>query len=139
MGILLTVISKVPFAALYFVSRVFYLLNRYLIRYRYDVVRSNLRNSFPGRSDAEIDALTEETFRNLSDLLVETIKGIGISREELDRRMTVDGTDRVRELVFLLHTTATGSGCCCTRACTCPIHCSWLINLFMIGSSMNSC
>jgi KDO2-lipid IV(A) lauroyltransferase len=99
MRLLLTLISKVPFAALYLVSTAFYLLNRYVIRYRYDVVRSNLRNSFPGRSEEEIDALTEQTFRNLADLLVESIKGIGMSREELDRRMTVDGTDRVRELV----------------------------------------
>lgn len=99
MRLLLTLISKVPFAALYFVSTAFYLLNRYVIRYRYDVVRGNLRNAFPGRTEEEIDALTEQTFRNLADLLVETIKGIGISREELERRMTVNGTDRVRELV----------------------------------------
>ena len=98
MRILLTLISRVPFAALYLVSTAFYLLNRYLIRYRYDVVRDNLRNAFPDRSEKEIDALTEKTFRNLADLLVETIKGIGISREELERRMTISGSDRVREL-----------------------------------------
>lgn len=99
MRFLLTLISKVPFAALYFVSTAFYLLNRYVIRYRYDVVRDNLRNAFPERSESEVDALTEQIFRNLADLLVETIKGIGISREDLERRMSVDGTDRVRELV----------------------------------------
>ena len=98
MRFLLKVISRVPFAALYFVSTIFYLLNRYVIRYRYDVVRGNLHNAFPDRSEAEIDALTEQTFRNLSDLLVETIKGIGISREELERRMSVSATDRMREL-----------------------------------------
>ncbi len=99
MRLLLTLISKVPFAALYFVSHAFYLLNRYVIRYRYDVVRSNLRNSFPERSETEIDALTEQIFRNLADLFVETIKGIGISREELERRMTVTASSRVHELV----------------------------------------
>lgn len=99
MRLLLTVISKVPFAALYFVSHAFYLLNKYVIRYRYDVVRSNLQNSFPERSESEISALTEETFRNLADLFVETIKGIGISREELERRMTVTASSRVHELV----------------------------------------
>ena len=98
MRLLLTLISKVPFAALYFVSTAFYLLNRYVIRYRYDVVRGNLRNSFPDHSESEIDALTERTFRNLADLFVETIKGIGISREELEKRMTVSGSERVQEL-----------------------------------------
>jgi len=99
MRILLTLISKVPFAALYFISHLFYLLNRYVIRYRYDVVRGNLRNSFPESSETDIDALTEQTFRNLADLFVESIKGIGISREELDRRMTVTASTRVHELV----------------------------------------
>ena len=99
MRLLLTLISKVPFAALYFVSDAFYLLNRYVIRYRYDVVRSNLRNAFPERSEGEINALTEQTFRNLADLLVETIKGIGISRDELERRMAITASSRVHELV----------------------------------------
>jgi len=99
MRLLLTLISKVPFAALYFVSDAFYLLNRYVIRYRYDVVRSNLRNAFPERSEGEINTLTEQTFRNLADLLVETIKGIGISRDELERRITITASSRVHELV----------------------------------------
>lgn len=99
MRLLLTLISKVPFAALYFVSNVFYLLNRYVIRYRYDVVRANLHNAFPERSDSEINALTEQTFRNLADIFVETIKGIGISRDELERRMTITSCSRVQELV----------------------------------------
>ncbi len=99
MRLLLTMISKVPFAALYLVSDAFYLLNRYVIRYRYDVVRSNLRNAFPERRKREIDTLTEETFRSLADLLVETIKGIGITRDELERRMEITASSRVYELV----------------------------------------
>ena len=98
MRVLLTLISKVPFAALYFVSHIFYLLNRFVIRYRYDVVHSNLSNAFPERSEIEIDALTEQTFRNLADIFVESIKGIGISRDELERRMTITASARVREL-----------------------------------------
>lgn len=98
MRLLLTLISKVPFAALYFVSDAFYLLNRYVIRYRYDVVRSNLRNAFPQRSEREIGTLMEQTFRNLADTLVETIKGIGISRDELERRMEITASSRVHEL-----------------------------------------
>jgi KDO2-lipid IV(A) lauroyltransferase len=96
---LLTLISKVPMAALYFVSDAFYLLNRYVIRYRYDVVRTNLRNAFPDRSESEISALTEQVFRNLADVFVEAIKGIGIGREELERRMTITLSSRVQELI----------------------------------------
>jgi KDO2-lipid IV(A) lauroyltransferase len=99
MQLLLTSISKVPFAALYVVSHVFYLLNRYVIRYRYDVVRNNLRKAFPERSKSEINILTEQTFRNLADLLVESIKGIGMTRDQLERRMSVTASSRVKELV----------------------------------------
>ena len=99
MRLLLTAISRVPFPALYFVSHAFYLLNRYVIHYRYDVVRSNLSNAFPERTESEIDALTEETFRNLADLFVESIKGIGITRDQLESRMSFTATNRVRELV----------------------------------------
>ena len=97
--LLLTSISKVPFAALYFVSNLFYQLNRHVIRYRYGVVRSNLTNAFPDLSEKEINSLTEQTFRNLADLLVETIKGIGITRDQLDQRLRVTASSRVKELV----------------------------------------
>lgn len=99
MTFLLNSISKLPFTVLYVVADAFYLLNRYVIRYRYDVVRSNLKNAFPENSGPEIDTLTEQVFRNLADLLVETIKGIGISREELERRMSVKIPDRAQELI----------------------------------------
>ena len=99
MRLLLTLVSKLPFVALYLVSDALYLLNRFVIRYRYDVVRSNLRNAFPERSESEINTLTEKTFRNLADLFVETIKAIGISRDELERRMSIRVSSRVQELV----------------------------------------
>jgi len=96
--LLLKIISKVPFAALYFVADAFYLLNKYVIRYRYDVVRNNLRNAFPDRSDRELSILTEQIFRNLADVLVETIKGIAISREELESRMEINIPQSIQAL-----------------------------------------
>lgn len=97
--ILLSLISKIPFALLYCVADGIYLLNRYLIGYRYDVVRKNLRNSFPERSEQELEILTQKIFRNLIDSLVESIKGTDISREELESRLDIDVSQRVRELI----------------------------------------
>lgn len=99
MTLLLNLISKVPVGALYIIADVFYLLNRYVIRYRYDVVRNNLRNAFPQKTEAELAALREKIFRNLADLLVETIKGFAISRHELERRMDIELSERVTELI----------------------------------------
>ena len=53
MTLLLSLISKVPFALLYVVADGFYLFNRFVLRYRYDVVRSNLQNAFPHRTDED--------------------------------------------------------------------------------------
>ena len=76
------------------------LLNRHVVRYRYDVVADNLENAFPERPQAELDELREQIFRNLSDLLVETIKGINMSREELERRVSIEVPDEVRDLIL---------------------------------------
>jgi KDO2-lipid IV(A) lauroyltransferase len=96
--LLSSLISKLPFAALYCLADGIYLLNRHVIRYRYDVVRSNLRNSFPERSEEELEKLTDRIFRNIADLLVEIIKGSNISREELESRLDIKVSKRVREL-----------------------------------------
>ena len=113
MTLLLNLISRAPVAALYIVADGFYLLNRFVIRYRYDVVRTNLRNAFPDKSGAELGALTEKIFRNLADLLVETIKGISISREELERRMTITMSERVQKLIDEERSLIFLSGHCC--------------------------
>ena len=98
--LVLNVMSRIPFAALYWFADGVYLLNRHVIRYRYDVVGENLKNAFPDRSEQELDALREQVFRNLADLLVETVKGLNMSREELERRVSIEVADNVRDLVI---------------------------------------
>ena len=97
--LLLNLMSRIPFAVLYWFADGVYLLNRHVVRYRYDVVGNNLKNAFPDYSQEQIDELREQIFRNLSDLLVETIKGINMSREELERRVSIEVPDDVRDLV----------------------------------------
>lgn len=47
----------------------------------------NLRNSFPDKSDADIQRIARGFYRNLADLIVETIKLPSLSPEELKRRV----------------------------------------------------
>ena len=98
--LLLNLMSRIPFAALYWFADGVYLLNRHVVRYRYDVVGMNLRNAFPDHAQEELDELREQIFRNLSDLLVETIKGLNMSREELELRVSIEVPDDVRDLVL---------------------------------------
>lgn len=63
-----------------------YLLLR-LLRYRRKVVMTNLRNSFPEKSEKELSAICNRSYRNLAEQIINMISPAGISDKELMRRM----------------------------------------------------
>ncbi|MFD0793883.1 lysophospholipid acyltransferase family protein [Mucilaginibacter litoreus] len=83
----LYLISLLPFWLLYFIADVLYVVIYYLIRYRVSVVRQNLTNSFPERSDADRRKIEKQYFHYLTDLVVETVKMISVSESSLRKRM----------------------------------------------------
>lgn len=99
MKLLLSALARLPFAVLYRLSDLLYLVNRFGIRYRYDVVEENLRNAFPQKSDDDIARLREGYFRHLADLMVEYVKSIAISPAALDERVVFEDTAAIDELV----------------------------------------
>lgn len=80
-------ISLLPFWLLYFISDVLYVVLYYLLGYRKAVVRENLANSFPEKTDAERINIEKKYYRYLGDLIVESIKSLSISKKEVMRRM----------------------------------------------------
>ena len=58
-----------------------------MIRYRRDVVSTNLKNSFPDRSEAERRQIERRYYRYMADLMMETIKMITVSEASLRKRM----------------------------------------------------
>ena len=78
--------SLLPFRALYFLSDGIAFLMYRVFRYRYAVIYSNLKNTFPHKNDAEIERIIEKTYVNLSDVIVESIKGMTLDLPELVRR-----------------------------------------------------
>lgn len=83
----LKLISRLPFPVLYLFSDFLFFLSYYLIGYRKEIVVKNLENSFPEKSEAEIKAIAKDFYKNLADYVVETLKLLTISAEELKRRM----------------------------------------------------
>ena len=67
-------ISRCPFFILYRISDFLFIVMYYVVGYRKKIVLSNLRNSFPEKSDVEISKIAKQYYVYLSDLLVETIK-----------------------------------------------------------------
>ncbi|SDK27848.1 KDO2-lipid IV(A) lauroyltransferase [Catalinimonas alkaloidigena] len=83
----LRVISRLPFWFWYGVSDVLAFLAYRVVRYRRNVVEENLHRAFPEKSDAERQRITKDFYRNLGDVIVESLKTISISPEALRRRV----------------------------------------------------
>ncbi len=83
----LRIISKLPFAVLYGLSDVLYLMSYYGVGYRRKLVAKNLQNSFPEKSAAERTRIQKQFYRNLCDYVVETLKLLTMPAGELRVRM----------------------------------------------------
>jgi KDO2-lipid IV(A) lauroyltransferase len=83
----LKLLSILPFAVLYVISDLLYLLLYRIIGYRTNVVRENLERSFPEKTSSERKQIEIDFYKHLGDLFVETIKGMSISSSEMKRRM----------------------------------------------------
>ncbi len=83
----LYLISLLPFWFLYLISDVVFVIIYYIVGYRKDVVRQNLKNAFPEKSDAERKAIEHKYFKYMADLMMESVKNISISGKEVQRRM----------------------------------------------------
>ena len=89
--------SRLPLGVLYCISDILTFLNTHIIKYRTNVVRENLENSFPNKSTAEINLISQNFFRNFFDFIIESLKGITISQEEIDTRISLEGLEIVEK------------------------------------------
>lgn len=74
---------------LYRFSDFFYLILISVFPYRKKVIIENLERSFPTLSKKEISALRRKFYRHFSDLIIEGIKNLSISENELRKRIRV--------------------------------------------------
>ncbi|MEL7021998.1 MAG: lipid A biosynthesis acyltransferase, partial [Bacteroidota bacterium] len=82
-----------PYDTLYWLSdKIAWLLHR-VIRYRSDVIVTNLTNAFPDVSQQTIQQWIPEVYRNLSDILLEGIKGMTMPLDEMKKRYRVINAD----------------------------------------------
>lgn len=86
-------ISLLPFWCLYRISDVLYIILYHVAGYRKKVVRENLQACFPGKAAAGILEIEKEFYRHLCDVVVETIKLISISPDQLRRRIRHENPD----------------------------------------------
>jgi len=91
-------LSLLPLPLLYLLSSAIYILLYRIFGYRKKVVRTNLQRSFPEKSTIELLQIEKQFFKHLSDLFVEVIKGLSISKQELCKRLVYENPQILHDL-----------------------------------------
>jgi len=76
-------LSALPFRALYILSNGMYVFLYHITGYRKKVVITNLKNSFPEKTEEEINAICKQYYSYLCDLFLETFKTLTISKKSM--------------------------------------------------------
>ena len=85
--------SYLPLSVLYGLADIFYLILKYIVRYRIHIIETNINNSFPSYTATQKEALIRDYYHFLADLMAENIKGLSISDTEIDRRVKYEGVE----------------------------------------------
>lgn len=92
---LLFLLSKLPYWLLYHISDLMYILIYHIFGYRKKVAFKNLKNSFPEKSEEEIQEIAKRFYRYFPDLIVEVIKMFSISKTEVEKRIELINPEEI--------------------------------------------
>jgi KDO2-lipid IV(A) lauroyltransferase len=82
--------SVLPWAVLFIFSDLFFLLIYYVLGYRRKIVRMNLANSFPEKSNKELKSIEFRFYRYFTDMVFEMLKLLTMSPEQKLARCSMD-------------------------------------------------
>ena len=94
----LWLLAHLPLFVQYGISRFVYLVSYYLVGYRRNVVESNLRNSFPDKTNLEIKSLMKSFYKHLIDIFIETVYMLSMKGEEVKRRYKIMNPELLNDL-----------------------------------------
>jgi len=83
-------LSILPWRVIYSISDFFYFIAYYIVGYRKNVVFKNLAIAFPEKTEKERIRIAKDFYHQFIDSLVEMIKLISISQEEIQKRFSVN-------------------------------------------------
>lgn len=92
-------LSMLPIKVLFVLSDIVYFVAYYCVGYRREVVKTNLRNSFPDKHEAELKEIERKFYHNLCDYFFETIKLIDMSREKMLRHIEYENAEKIGDLL----------------------------------------
>jgi Kdo2-lipid IVA lauroyltransferase/acyltransferase len=89
-------LSRLPLRALYAFGGFLYLLAYYVARHRQHVIREQLAKVFPGKSEAEREAIHKQFLKNFCDVFMEILKSVSMSEADMRARVNVLNLEVVR-------------------------------------------
>lgn len=95
MQFVLRSLTRVPLALLYGLGWCIHVLLYHLLRWRRDQVERDVALAFPQKTDAERAEIVRGSYRNLTDVVVETAWGFGASADQLRQRVVFENPEIV--------------------------------------------
>jgi Kdo2-lipid IVA lauroyltransferase/acyltransferase len=92
-------LARLPLSALYALAGVLGRLAFHFFPYRDQVVRENLARAFPWLGEAQLRATVRGYYLWLAEMLVEVIKSVSMSADEMRRRVRIVNLDVPRSLL----------------------------------------
>jgi len=80
-------LGRIPFPALYALSDLLAFLIFRVFGYRKDIIRKNLKNSFPKLTESQYEAIERASAKNFCDVMLENLKLLTLSKNSLRKRM----------------------------------------------------
>jgi KDO2-lipid IV(A) lauroyltransferase len=90
-------LSRLPMWALYAFSAFVYFLAYYVVRHRHKVIADQLAKVFPSKSDAERNALHRRYLKNFCDVLVEVLKSVSMTPEDMVAHVQIRNIEEARK------------------------------------------
>ena len=84
--IIVFIFSIIPFWLLYKIADFLAWVLKTVVGYRKKVVLAQLKLAFPHKSDKEIQKIMHDSYKNLADIIVESIKGFTMSETDYRKR-----------------------------------------------------
>ncbi len=83
---------------MYIISNILYFIIRYILRYRYKVVYTNLKNAYTEKEEKEIGKILNGFYRNLCDSTLEAYSTLLMSREKMKEHFVCTNPEMLQYL-----------------------------------------
>lgn len=96
--LVLKTISLFPLKVVYVLSDFLFVLNKNILKYRYQVSFENLKCAFPEKSKDEILVIRDKFYRHFFDFTLESVKLFNMSEKEMNERIVFKGLEESEKI-----------------------------------------